>query len=38
MFGKVVEVNKNLVKMVNGTNISQPGIMNYHVVILSIVI
>lgn len=32
MFGKVVEVNKNLVKMVNGTNISQPGIMNYHVV------
>ena len=32
MFGKVVDVNKNLVKMINGTNVSQPSIMNYHVV------
>ena len=32
MFGKVVEVNKNLVKMVNATNVSQPSVMNYHVI------
>ena len=32
MFGKVIEVNKNFVRMLNGTNVSQPSIMNFHVV------
>ena len=32
MFGKVIEVNKKMIKMVNASNVAQPGIMNYHVV------
>ncbi len=32
MFGKVIEVNKNRIIMINASNVAQPGIMNYHVV------
>ena len=32
MFGKVIEIVKNHIKMINTTNVSQPGVMGYHVI------
>ena len=32
MFGKVIEIIKNHIKMINTTNVSQPGVMGYHII------
>ena len=32
MFGKVIEVDKNHISMINTTNVSQPGIVGFHVI------